>query len=162
MSLQTEYRFTLPKGLVDESGTLHRTGAMRLATARDEIEPLRDQRIKDANDPYLTVLVLGRVVSEIGTIDPVGPQHIEQLFAADLAFLQDFYGIINFGNPDELEALQRSVAPPVDTALEAPSGSAPEAPSGTAPEATEEHGDLDEAPRGRRGRVEEVLTGSEG
>ena len=35
----------------------------------------------------------------------VTPHEIEGLFAADLAFLQDFYGVINFGNQQEYEAL---------------------------------------------------------
>ena len=47
MSLQTEFAFTLPRGFVDDAGTLHREGVMRLATARDEIEPLRDARVKE-------------------------------------------------------------------------------------------------------------------
>ena len=66
MGLQTEYPFTLPKGYVDDEGTLHRTGIMRLACARDEIEPLRDARVKE-NEAYATVIVLAKVVTELGT-----------------------------------------------------------------------------------------------
>lgn len=111
-SLQTEFAFTLPKGYVDKQGTLHRRGTMRLATARDEIEPLRDPRVSGADDPFLTVIVLSRVITELGTVSQVTPNIIEGLFTADLAFLQDFYGIINFGDPADLDLLRRSVASP--------------------------------------------------
>jgi hypothetical protein len=112
--LQTEFAFTLPKGYVDGDGVLHRNGVMRLATARDEIEPLRDQRVAGADDPYLTILVISRVVTELGSLRQVTPREIEGLFAADLAFLQDLYGIINFGDPADVDALQASVLPAVD------------------------------------------------
>ena len=108
--LQTEYPFTLPKGYVDADGTLHRHGIMRMATARDEIEPLRDARINGPDDPYLTVLVLARVISELGSLPRIMPNDVEGFFAADLAFLQDLYGIINFGDPADVEALQATVA----------------------------------------------------
>lgn len=111
--LQTEFEFTLPKGFVDSSGTLHRAGTMRLATARDEIEPLRDSRVNGPDDPFLTVVVLSRVVTQLGSLSQVTPREIENLFAADLAFLQDLYGIINFGTADELDELRRSTQPPV-------------------------------------------------
>src|SRR5262245_3027704 len=111
--LQTEFAFTLPKGYVDGEGVLHRNGVMRLATARDEIEPLRDQRVTGADDPYLTILVISRVVTELGSLRQVTPREVEGLFAADLAFLQDLYGIINFGDPADVDALQRSVLPVV-------------------------------------------------
>lgn len=107
--LRTEFTFTLPKGYVDGDGTLHRQGTMRLATARDEIEPLRDPRVADANDPYLTVIVLSRVITRIGTVTQVTPKVVEDLFAADLAFLQDVYGIVNFGDPADLAELQAAV-----------------------------------------------------
>lgn len=113
--LQTEFEFRLPKGYVDADGTLHRRGTMRLATARDEIEPLRDPRVSDPDDPFLTLLVLSRVITSLGSLTKVGVADVEGLFAADLAFLQDFYGIINFGTRAELDALQGSVpddAPP--------------------------------------------------
>lgn len=109
--LRTEFPFTLPKGFVDASGMLHRHGTMRLATARDEIEPLRDRNVTGPDDPYLTILVLARVISELGTLDQVSPGDVENFFAADLAFLQDLYGIINFGDPADVEALQQSVLP---------------------------------------------------
>src|SRR3712207_5571347 len=109
--LQTEFDFTLPKGYVDSEGTLHRRGTMRLATARDEIEPLRDQRVSGPDDPFLTVVVLSRVITRLGTISQVTPREIENLFAADLAYLQDLYGIINFGTAEELAELRRSTMP---------------------------------------------------
>jgi hypothetical protein len=96
MSLQTEFPFTLPKGYVDISGTLHREGVMRLATARDEIEPLRDPRVKE-NETFHTLIVLARVVTRLGTLDQVTPQTIEDLFVSDLTFLQDLYEAVNFG-----------------------------------------------------------------
>lgn len=110
--LQTEFEFTLPKGYVDSAGTLHRSGTMRLATARDEIEPLRDPRVSGPDDPFLTVIVLSRVITQLGSLSQVTPREIENLFAADLAFLQDLYGIINFGTADELDELRRSTQPP--------------------------------------------------
>jgi hypothetical protein len=107
-ALRTEFTFTLPKGYVDGEGRLHRHGTMRLSTARDEIEPLRSRDIDGPDDPYLTVLVLARVITELGTVPEVTPSVVEQLFAADLAFLQDLYGIINFGDAADAEALQAS------------------------------------------------------
>jgi hypothetical protein len=118
--LQTEFAFTLPKGYVDGDGVLHRHGTMRLATARDEIEPLRDPRVAGADDPYLTILVIARVISSLGTLRQVTPSDVEGLFAADLAFLQDLYGIINFGDPGDVEALQAAVLPPEPAVTPAP------------------------------------------
>jgi len=105
MSLQTTYEFTLPRGYVDGQGQLHRTGTMRLATARDELEPLRDPTVNGPDDPRLTILVLSRVVQTLGTLELVNSATIEGLFAVDLAFLQDFYGVINFGSQEEYDAL---------------------------------------------------------
>ncbi|MCH1434219.1 MAG: hypothetical protein L7U56_00995 [Acidimicrobiales bacterium] len=108
--LQTEFTFRLPKGFVDAAGTLHRDGLMRLATARDEIEPLRDPRIAGPDDPYLTIAILGRVITRLGAITDVGPEHIEALFAADLAHLQELYGVANFGEAEQIQALQAQTA----------------------------------------------------
>ena len=110
--LQTQFEFTLPKGYVDDVGVLHRHGVMRLATARDEIEPLRSSAISGPDDPYLTVLVLARVVTELGSLRSITPDTIVGLFAADLAFLQDLYGIINFGDPADVAVLQATVTTP--------------------------------------------------
>ncbi len=109
MGLQTEYDFTLPKGFVDGQGGLHREGTMRLATARDELEPLRDARVQGPEDPYLTIVVLSRVITNLGGLPEITPSVVEGLFAADLAFLQDVYGIINFGDPTDLAELQDAV-----------------------------------------------------
>lgn len=105
MTLQTSYEFTLPRGYVDQQGRLHRNGTMRLATARDELAPLRDPTISGPDDPRLTVLVLARVVESLGEVARVTEYEIEGLFAVDLAFLQDFYGVINFGSEEEYAAL---------------------------------------------------------
>ena len=91
---QTEFEFTLPKGYLDLEGNLHREGVMRLATAADEILPLRDTRVQ-ANPAYLAVILLSRVVTRLGTLSPINPKVIEGLFAGDLAYLQDFYNRIN-------------------------------------------------------------------
>lgn len=106
--LKTSYEFTLPRGYVDGQGRLQRTGTMRLATARDELEPLRDPTVAGPDDPRLTVLVLTRVVERLGDLELVTSHDIEGLFAVDLAYLQDFYGVINFGSQEEYDALVRS------------------------------------------------------
>jgi hypothetical protein len=110
VSLQTEFSFVLPKGYVGEDGTLHRQGTMRLATARDEIEPLRDVRVKE-NEAYLTVILLSRVVVQLGTLPQVTPRTIENLFVEDLAFLQDQYARINFGDENTTEEENGRVPP---------------------------------------------------
>lgn len=156
MSLQVEFDFTLPKGFVDDRGALHRNGVMRLATARDEIEPLRDPRIAGPDDPYLTLVILGRVIVALGTITEVTPRHVESLFAADLAYLQDLYGIINFGDPAEIEALRAATA--AERVEPEPVAAASE--PAAAPEPAM---DLDEAPSPPRvrARVEEVAGGAQ-
>ncbi|MGP3966256.1 hypothetical protein [Streptomyces sp. 6N223] len=92
--LRTEFAFELPRGYVDGSGTVHRDGVMRLATARDELVPLRDDRVRE-NSAYLSVVLISRVITRLGTIEDVHPGVVEDLFASDLAFLQDFYRRIN-------------------------------------------------------------------
>jgi len=92
--MQTEFEFELPRGYVDEQGQVHRRGIMRLATAIDEIAPLRDRRVR-ANEAYLTIIVLSRVVTELGSLTDVTPHVIEGLFSADLNYLQDLYQRIN-------------------------------------------------------------------
>jgi hypothetical protein len=93
-ALRTEYAFVLPRGYVDGTGTVHREGVMRLATARDEIIPQRDPRVRE-NEAYLTVLLLSRVVTKLGTLTQIHTGVIEGLFASDLAFLQDLYRRVN-------------------------------------------------------------------
>lgn len=92
--LRTEYPFVLPRGYVDERGVTHRNGVMRLATARDELTPQTDPRVRQ-NPAYLTVLLLERTVTALGTLPGVDTFVIENLFASDLAFLQDLYRRIN-------------------------------------------------------------------
>src|SRR5688500_7297622 len=95
MAFQTEFRFRLPKGLVDpESGQLHRDGVMRLATAKDEIVPLQDYRVQ-SNRAYLVILLLSRVITKLGDLRSIDTDVIENLFSADLAYLQEFYRKIN-------------------------------------------------------------------
>lgn len=157
--VRTEFEFVLPRGYIDGSGTLHRKGIMRLATARDELQPLRDPTITGPDDPRLTILVLARVVRTLGTLDMVTPHEIEGLFAADLAYLQDFYGVVNFGTDADIDALlaaqQESIAPrapqPPPQVVEEPppldvasAGDAPFAPMS------------EERPAGRRAAIQEV------
>ncbi len=99
---QTEFAFTLPIGLADPDGTIHRDGAMRLATAVDEIEPLKDPRVR-ANPGYLLIILLARVITRLGTMDLINTRMIESLYAADLAYLQDFYQRINQNGDTRLQ-----------------------------------------------------------
>jgi len=92
--MQTEFEFKLPKGYVDGNGDLHQIGTMRLATAADEILPLRDPRVQQ-NSGYLSIIVLSRVVTKLGTLSDVNTRVIENLFTMDLAYLQDMYQRIN-------------------------------------------------------------------
>ncbi len=92
--LQTEFEFTLPRGYIDVHGNLHRHGTMRLATALDEIEPLQDVRVR-ANEAYLSILLLSRVVTSLGDIRPLHPSIVEGLFSADIAYLQELYIQVN-------------------------------------------------------------------
>jgi hypothetical protein len=93
-TMRTEFEFELPRGYVDESGTVHRLGAMRLATAKDELVPLQDLRVRE-NPAYLSVVLLGRVITRLGALPVVHDGIVEGMFASDLAFLQDFYRQIN-------------------------------------------------------------------
>jgi hypothetical protein len=92
--IQTEFEFRLPVGFLDEAGTLHQEGTMRMATAADEIHPLRDHRVQ-ANPSYLIVIILSRVVTRLGSVPNVNPGVIEKLFSADLAYLQNLYNQVN-------------------------------------------------------------------
>lgn len=78
---------------------------MRLATARDELEPLADPKVKGPDDPYLTVIVLSRVVTGLGSLTRLSPRDVEGMFAADLAHLQDVYSVINYGTAADIEAM---------------------------------------------------------
>lgn len=92
--LRTEFDFVLPRGYVDQDGVVHRDGTMRLATARDELLPLYDARVQE-NAAFTTVVLLGRVITRLGTLGAVTPAVVENMFASDVAFLQDFYRRVN-------------------------------------------------------------------
>lgn len=94
MAQQTEFEFTLPVGYVDQDGTVHRQGVMRMATAMDEIAPLRDTRVR-ANQAYLAIILLARVIVRLGSVQVISTAIIENLYVADLAYLQALYRQIN-------------------------------------------------------------------
>jgi hypothetical protein len=94
MAFQTEFEFTLPKGYVDKDGKVHRKGKMRLATAKDEIVPLTDPRVQK-NRAYLVIILLSRVITKLGDLSEVTTDMIENLFSADLSYLQDIYRRVN-------------------------------------------------------------------
>lgn len=104
MTIQTEFEFTLPRGYVDPQGAVHRNGVMRLATAMDEIAPMRDPRVR-SNQAYLVVILLSRVITRLGSLTTVNPGVIENLFSADLAYLQDFYRRINETGTSAIEVV---------------------------------------------------------
>lgn len=154
--IRTEYEFILPRGYLEESGTLHKRGVMRLATARDELQPLRDPTITGPDDPRLTILVLARVVRSLGSMELVTPHEIEGLFAADLAYLQDFYGVINFGTTEEIDALlaaqEEDLGAEISKAALQPAEEAPATPSAQPP------ADREPRPLNRRAAIQEVPT----
>src|SRR5215208_3310579 len=94
MPATTEFAFTLPRGYVEADGSVHREGLMRLATAHDELAPLRDPRVQ-SNSAYLVVILLARVITKLGELSIVTPKVVENLFAGDLAYLEDLYRRIN-------------------------------------------------------------------
>lgn len=101
--IQTEYPFTLPIGYASDDGTLHRDGTMRLATAADEILPLKDPRVQ-SNQAYLVVILMSRVVTSLGRLQHINPKVIEDLYAADLAYLQELYNRINRNGKAQVHA----------------------------------------------------------
>src|ERR1700744_165333 len=92
--MRTQIEFTLPRGIADDTGEVHRVGTMRLATARDEIEPLRELEGRQ-NSTYLPVLLLTRTVTRSGDITDVTPAVVENLYAADFDHLQRLYERFN-------------------------------------------------------------------
>ncbi|MCH8063196.1 MAG: phage tail assembly protein [Chloroflexi bacterium] len=114
--LQTEFEFHLPKGYVDQEGSVHREGTMRLATAMDEIIPLRDPRVK-GNEAYLSIMILSRVITGLGTLSDVNTGVIERMFTADLAYLQELYRSVN-----EDASLGRVACPSCSTEFEVEPG----------------------------------------
>jgi hypothetical protein len=101
--LQTEFEFTLPRGYVDSNGNLHKKGMMRLATAADEILPLRDPRVK-ANQAYLVIILLSRVITRLGELSEVNTKIIEGLFSTDLTYLQNMYRQVNENGTNMIQA----------------------------------------------------------
>jgi hypothetical protein len=99
---RTEFPFTLPHGLADPEGAVHREGTMRLATAFDEIEPLKDPRVR-ANPGYLVIILLARVITRLGDLEHLNTRAVESLYAADLAYLQDFYQRINLNGHSRVQ-----------------------------------------------------------
>ncbi len=102
--METIFEFTLPKGYVDGNGEVHRNGKMRLATAADEISATRDPRVL-SNPSYLTIVILGKVVTELEGLPMVTAATIEKLFTADMAFLQDMYQRINDVEPPVMQVV---------------------------------------------------------
>ena len=102
MALQTEFEFTLPRGYIDKDGNLHKKGVMRLATAADEILPLKDSRVQ-SNPAYLTMILFARVITKLGNIQ-MNTEVIENLFASDLSYLQDLYRRINENGTGKIKA----------------------------------------------------------
>jgi hypothetical protein len=98
----TEFPFTLPRGFVDSERRLHKKGIMRLATAKDEVTPLQDHRVK-ANPGYLAVILLSRVITRLGDLEQIYPQVIEDLPVADFAYLQSLYRRINQEGHNQLK-----------------------------------------------------------
>jgi hypothetical protein len=94
MNAHDGHAFTLPHGYVDAHGAVHRDGVMRLATAMDEIAPLKEAKVQ-SNPGYLGVILLARVVSRLGELSQVTPRVIEELPVADFAYLQSLYRRLN-------------------------------------------------------------------
>lgn len=102
MSFKTEVDFELPKGFVDKDGEVHKKGVMRLATAADEIIPLKDPKVQN-NPGYLSIILLSRVITKLGTLEKIDTKVIEGLFTADLAYLQTLYQSLNAIEPIKIE-----------------------------------------------------------
>jgi hypothetical protein len=115
MAFKTEYEFVLPRGYIDEDGEVHKKGIMRLATAADEIVPLKDPRVQQ-NPGYLTIILLARVITNLEGISMVDVRLIERLFTADLAYLQELYQKIN----EEENPTYKTICPHCGKAIEAP------------------------------------------
>ena len=104
MAFQVEFDFVLPKGYIDERGTVHREGTIRMATAMDEITPLRDPRVR-SNEAYLVVVLLSQVIIRLGTLPRLTPEIVEKFFAADIAYLQNLYREINEVEPQRMQVV---------------------------------------------------------
>lgn len=118
-ALQTEFEFTLPQGYADDEGTLHREGVMRLATAADEIKPLRDPRVQ-SNPSYLTVILLSRVITDLGSLESVTPHVVENMYVSDLAYLQELYERVNERGANVVDAVCPECAESFEVEVEPP------------------------------------------
>lgn len=98
MKFQTEFEFELPKGYIDANGEVHKKGVMRLATAADEILPLKDKRVQ-LNPGYLSIMLLARVITKLGTLPNVDSKIVENMFTADIAYLERMYQVLNAVEP---------------------------------------------------------------
>ena len=107
--MKTNFEFTLPQGYVDAEGQVHRQGWMRVAMALDEIEALKHPQVQ-ANDAYLPIVLLARVITHLGNLPAVTPEVTARLFAADLAYLEDLYQRINTPIPVVVTAVCPSCA----------------------------------------------------
>lgn len=121
MGLQTEFEFELPMGYVDGEGTLHKKGTMRLATALDEISVLSDMRVR-SNEAYVVILLLSRVITSLGSVSRIDAGVIEDLFSADLTFLQEFYRQINENGSTKRTYACPHCGEPFEVDLAAPGG----------------------------------------
>jgi hypothetical protein len=92
--MTTEFNFTLPKGLIDADGGVHRQGVMRLATAKDEIAVQKDRRAQES-EGYGSLIMFSRVIVQLGHLSTVTPELLENLFTNDLGYLREFYNRIN-------------------------------------------------------------------
>ena len=121
MAFQTEFEFTLPMGYVAQDGQLYKKGMMRLATALDEIQVLSDMRTRN-NDAYVVILVLSRVITQLGPETNITASVIENLFAADLTYLQEFYRTINESGSTKRTYACPHCGEPFEVDLAAPGG----------------------------------------
>jgi hypothetical protein len=117
----TEHEFTLPFGYVDDHGNLHKDGVMRLATAADEILPLKDPRVQ-SNQSYLVVILLARVITRLGSVSQITPKLVEGLYAGDLAYLQELYNRINRNGKASLPAICPQCSHPFEVEMNAAGG----------------------------------------
>ncbi|MBT9316665.1 phage tail assembly protein [Leptothoe spongobia] len=93
-TLTTTFEFVLPRGLVDETGQVHRQGTMRLATAKDELVAQQHPQVRK-HPEYLMLVMLSQVIGQIGTLSQVSPLQLERLFTQDLSYLKEFYNRLN-------------------------------------------------------------------
>jgi hypothetical protein len=89
-----ETSFILPGGYRDPAGGVHRHGAMRPVTVREEMRALGDFRVHLRPESFLPVL-LARVVTRLGEVAALDAGVFERLPPADLGVLEDLYRFLN-------------------------------------------------------------------